>query len=125
MERKKIECVDTSVMSSDPAYETSSEAVDESSWSQTSSVMSSQPLAPNTKRTMRLSIGPFRALLAKRDFVTLTELGSILRRTGHDGSDSMASLVAKELQSAGFLGTHTQGRGTNQVRVFASSLSRP
>lgn len=110
-----------SIMSTDQAYETTSEAVDESGYSQASSAMSSQPLAPTTKRTMRLAVGPFRALLASRELVTLAELGAILRRTGHDASDSLASLVAQELQRAGILGEHVRGRGTKGCSVLLIS----
>lgn len=57
-------------------------------------------------------------------FVTFDQLGALLRRVGMKTTDAGVATVVKELQTAGFLGSHQSGRGTRtQFAGYASFMT--
>lgn len=109
-----------SVYSSEALYDTMSEAVEESCASQASSVTASPQragprLVPSAEQSAKICAGPFRALLAKKSFVTAFQLSAYLRQAGLDDSGAMVAMLVKELREAGFLGQLVKAKGTWHV----------
>jgi hypothetical protein len=106
---------------------TTSEAVDESGMMTSASQSSSSQVNNSTssQRNIRLAIGPFRQLLAQREFVTLEQLKAMLSQVGMRASDAIVVQMVKELQGMGFLGPQARGRGTKIGQDFGRSSECP
>ena len=110
-----------SVYVSEMVNETISDAVDDtvpSQWSISDGLhtakrrSSSMDIEIEHGGEVNRAVGPLRALLANKEFVTQPQLSSLLRQAGFSTQDNAVEVMVLEMQQMGFLGPLTRGKGT-------------
>lgn len=61
------------------------------------------------------AVGPLRALLANKEYVTQPQLSSLLRTIGYETREDVTETMVQELQAMGILGALARGKGTLEV----------